>query len=319
LSQDSNVDLETLVARDRLLRTVREYFHRSDAMEVTTPTLGRTGVTDPHLQNLTTVSAQERWFLQTSPEYAMKRLLAQHAHAMFQICQAYRGGESGLRHNPEFTMLEWYRPGFSLTDLMSDIESLLTTLFDALNGESVVFSRIPYAQCFAQHLGADPHSISDADLQRLARTHCDCQHIGEHWDSGSRADYLDVLFSTKVEPQLPSYALVYDYPVCQAALAKLDLKGSVAQRFEVFLNGVEIANGYDELRDAKELRDRFKANNLLREERGLEFIPIDERLLMALPSMPECSGIALGLDRLLMLVLGKTSLDEVITFTSQSI
>ncbi|MCZ6502639.1 MAG: EF-P lysine aminoacylase EpmA [Gammaproteobacteria bacterium] len=314
-----------LLARGKLLRATREYFYQQEVLEVTTPTLGSRGVTDSQLQNLKLRHENQSYYLQTSPEYAMKRLLASGSGSIYQICPAYRGGERGRYHSVEFMMLEWYRVGYSLADLMTDVEQMLCFVADCLGVKEYDFRQLPrvaYKDLFLEHFDIDPHDASTRELRKLTEMAIiDCGHIVDHDDDGTLSDYLDLLFSFVIEPTLLKPTIVYDYPACQVALAQLGEGNgnTVAKRFEVFVNAMELANGYLELGDADELKIRMNRNNKLRAVRGLEIVEPDGQLLDALGDMPECSGIALGVDRLLMVLLGKNSLSEVMTFTSDRI
>ncbi len=292
--------------RARLLRAVREYFHDQGVLEVTTSTLRSHGVTDPNLQNIPVQIGDARMFLQTSPEYAMKELLAETRVSMYQVCPAYRGGEAGRRHRIEFQMLEWYRVGFSSMDLADDVMRLLDTSLKTFGREDVESRRISYRSLFEEHLGFNPHTASDNVLLDAAAA-----RQLSHLDTGSQQeDYLDGLFSAVIEPALSSPTIVFDYPSCQAALAQLrinDEGDEVADRFELYAGGIELGNAYNELKDAAELRARFEAHNDLRRARQLPAMAIDEGFLAAMDRMPACSGIAIGVDRLLMWLL---DLDE---------
>jgi len=326
----TGVSNETLIGRAELLHAVRAYFYQHHVLEVTTPTLGARGVTDSQIQNIEVVQQDQSYFLQTSPEYAMKRLLASMKGPIYQICPAYRGGEQGRNHNIDFMMLEWYRPGFVLSDLMKDVVDLLCAVTAALAPLSPVtgkfnFSNLPriaYRELFENNFSINPHSATALELQAMIELHdIQCDHITNHFDEGTRSDYLDILFSTVIEPQLELPTIVFDYPACQVALARLaEVDGcQVANRFELFARGLELANGYYELGDPLELKDRMRQNNILRSARELPTMQLDEKLLASLESMPVCSGIALGVDRLLMVLLGKSSLAEVVNFTSDNI
>lgn len=318
-------DRSVLLVRGELLHAIREYFYEQEVLEVTTPTLGSRGVTDSQIQNLKLQHENRCYYLQTSPEYAMKRVLALSSGSIYQICPAYRGNEQGRYHSVEFMMLEWYRVGFPLAELMSDVEQMLCSVTASLGLEEYDFHQLPritYKDLFLAHLDIDPHGASTAELRALAEImNIDHKHIVQQDDEGTLSDYLDLLFSFVIEPTLLQPTIVYDYPACQVALAQLgEVDGKrVAKRFEVFVNAMELANGYLELGDADELETRMKRNNELRAVRGLEMVEPDEQLLGALGDMPECSGIALGLDRLLMILLGKNSLSQVMTFTGDRI
>ena len=310
----STVEPRTLKLRAELLRDIRHFFHDRDVLEVTTPSLGAAGVSELHLNNLTLDVAGQTGFLQTSPEYAMKRLLAGGSCAIYQLGPAFRDGESGRRHHFEFTMLEWYRPGFSLAETMAETEALLTELLPGMPG----LQRLEYKTVFEEFTCINPHTITIAQLQQVVREHgVDDSHIDFHDDTGCLGDYLDLLFSSLVEPHL-SHKVVTDFPVCQAALARLKDNSAgetVAARFEIFIRGMEITNGYDELGDSGELRHRFELNNELRARRRLPQIAPDEKLLAAVPFMPRCSGVAMGFDRVLMIRADLDDISRVIHFT----
>ncbi|WP_111892860.1 EF-P lysine aminoacylase EpmA [Acinetobacter sp. MB5] len=310
-------DLEALKARAKMYQRIRQFFAERDAMEVETPILSQAGVTDVHLASVPALrhvqGQQHTNYLQTSPEFAMKRLLASGSGAIFQICKVFRDDEHGRKHNSEFTMLEWYRPAFSLTDLMHETAALLNVCladrFDELR--PMVLS---YKHAFQDRLDINP---LQATLEQLKETAC---RVGLNLDLGDdRLAYMDLLFSHMVEPSLGFDTPVFltDFPPEMASLAKvkIDEDGEqVAARFEVYIEGLELANAYDELVDADVLRQRFTADNAERAAQGLTVMPIDEHLLAALPHMPECSGIALGIDRLLMVAQNKLKLEQVITF-----
>lgn len=320
-----------LRARDRLLRVIRLFFNERGVIEVQTPVVGTAGVTDPHIENIVFQSASRTLYLQTSPEYAMKRLLAGGSGPIFQVCPALRGGESGERHNTEFTMLEWYRPGFSLEQLADEVIALIRRAaaefekefekeFGKTPGET---TSVSYRELFESCYGSNPHRCDADDLARLIEENYGSfpAHIGKN-DAGTQNDLLDYLFSRGIERSLAEPTLVFNFPESQAALAEVveDAEGDrVSARFELFWQGTELANGYFELRDPVELRARFAANNELRRERGMPQIPVDEKLLEALPAMPVCSGVALGIDRLLMLLTDATSIDEVLAFSDRRI
>lgn len=312
-------DALALARRGHLLRTIREFFHQRGVLEVSTPVLGATGVSDVHIENIGVPLSLGHRYLQTSPEYLMKRLLAAGAGAIYQLGPAFRGAESGDRHNTEFTLLEWYRPGFDLPDLAEEVEALLTTVFEAFDRNEPPCRQARYKDLFMARWGVDPHRASLDELRELAGPLAS-DHIAQVDDTGTQNDYLDLLFSAGVETDLRDPVLIFEYPASQAALASTGTDGdgdAVALRFECLWQGVELANGYYELRDADELRQRMQINNALRRARGLPEIPPDEKLLAALPNMPSCSGVALGVDRLLMLLMDRHSLDEVLPFADR--
>jgi lysyl-tRNA synthetase class 2 len=303
-------DLATLRQRAELLAKLRRFFSERNVMEVETPLLCSSGITDPSIEPFTISSGTTPpRFLQTSPEYAMKRLLAAHGEPMFQTARAFRAGEAGARHNPEFSLLEWYRPGFDHHQLMDEVAELVC---ECLGAGSV--EKFSYRQLFLQRLALDPFTASIAELEAVARQHLDAGNL-----SGDRDLWLDLLMSHVLEPQLGKGALtfIYDYPTSQAALARVVAVGdvNVGQRFELYVDGVELANGYCELTDAVEQRQRFTRDNALRRERGQSERPVDEYLLAALEhGLPDCSGVALGIDRLLMLAIGAADIKDVLAF-----
>ena len=304
--------IEQLRRRAELLATIRRFFAARDVLEVETPLLASTGITDPSIEPLTVergVSLPQSRYLQTSPEYAMKRLLAAYGDPVFQIARAFRDGEVGSRHNPEFTLLEWYRPGFDHHRLMTEVAELLV----ACIGDREV-QKISYRQLFLDRLQLDPFTVPVTQLRQVAGRHLDVTSL-----DGDRDMWLDLLLSHVLEPQLVNQGLcfIYDYPASQAALARIvEADGAlVGQRFELYVDGLELANGYFELTDATEQRRRFEQDNARRRERGQTERPLDERLLAALAhGMPECSGVALGVDRLLMLASGVSDIRDVLVF-----
>lgn len=305
--------LDQLKERALLLATVRQFFADREVLEVETPLLAHSTATDVYIQSFPVTNPaagrSRPLYLQTSPEFAMKRLLAAGSGPIYQLCKAFRAEESTRLHNPEFTMLEWYRPGYSLTELMDEVEQLLRAVLSCKQIE-----RCSYRELFLTHLQFDPHQIAVADLRDLARGKIEFSS-----DELSATDYLQQLLAHCIEPALPQYCFIYDYPVAQAALAATGLDESkqlVAHRFELFGNGMEIANGYFELTDGQEQRQRFAADNARRRLLQLPEYPVDEKLLAALASgLPACAGLALGIDRLLMLKVGATDIRDVISFT----
>lgn len=306
--------LEALRRRARGLARIREFFGERGVLEVETPAMAAAGASDVNIASLATTChagpEPERLYLQTSPEFAMKRLLAAGSGPIYQICRAFRDGESGRLHNPEFTLLEWYRPDFDHHALMDELDALLDRLLDPRAPRR----RLTYREAFGEHGGPDPFEAStDALAARAARAGLD-EAGNARFD---RDTLLEFLFSHCVQPRLgDGRVYVYDYPASQAALARVR-KGEppVAERFELFVNGIEIANGYHELGDAGEQRRRFAADGEARERLGLEPMPVDERLLAALErGLPDCAGVAVGLDRLFMVAAGETRIEAVMAF-----
>ncbi|MEB3792704.1 EF-P lysine aminoacylase EpmA [Acinetobacter sp. IK40] len=312
--------IEALKARAAMYQKIRQFFAEREVLEVETPVLSQAGVTDVHLAS---VQVQRHihgklntQYLQTSPEFPMKRLLASGSGPIYQICKVFRDDEHGRKHNSEFTMLEWYRPGLDLKALMHETVDLLATCLAHRFGEirPVVLS---YKHAFQDRLEINP---LQATLKQLKDT---ANRVGLNLDLGDdRLGYMDLLFSHFVEPSLGFDAPVFltDFPPEMASLAKVkqDEEGElVAARFEVYIEGLELANAYDELLDAEVLASRFEADNAERAQQGLPVIPTDQYLLAALPHMPECSGIALGIDRLLMVVMNQVKIDQVIAFPAE--
>jgi len=285
--------------------------------------LGQGGSTDIHLVSLHTLArtdkGQRRLWLQTSPEFHMKRLLAAGSGPIFQLARSFRDGEIGARHNIEFTMLEWYRPQFTLDQLIDETATLIMSLLPSFPGPPVHYR---YRELFHTYVEVDPFTTSLDRLRAIAaeRAQMSAQSLADE----GRETCLDLLMSVVIEPQLGQQELsvVVDYPASQAALARRhqDADGEwVASRFEVYLNGIELANGYDELTDAAEQRTRFAEDNAERRRLGLPEVDVDERLLAALEhGMPEGAGVALGIDRLIQLALGKARLEDVLTFSTPS-
>jgi lysyl-tRNA synthetase class 2 len=316
-----SASIETLRERARLMANVRAFFAQREILEVETPVLGQGGSTDVHLVSLHTMArtdrGQRRLWLQTSPEFHMKRLLAAGSGPIFQLAKSFRDGEFGARHNIEFTMLEWYRPQFTLDKLLDETVTLILSLLPSFPGPVVHYR---YRELFHTHLEVDPFTTSLEKLRSLAakRAQMPVQSLAEE----GRDTCLDLLMSVVIEPLLgqSELSVVEDYPASQAALARRhqDADGEwVASRFELYLNGVELANGYHELTDAAEQRARFAEDNAERRRTGLPEVDVDERLLAALEhGMPEGAGVALGVDRLIQLALGKSRLEDVLAFAT---
>ncbi|WP_151714292.1 EF-P lysine aminoacylase EpmA [Acinetobacter bereziniae] len=310
-------DLQALKARAKLYQQIRQFFEQRDVLEVETPILSQAGVTDVHLASIQAhrhlQGKKLTHYLQTSPEFAMKRLLASGSGAIYQICKVFRDDEHGRKHNSEFTMLEWYRPHFSLKDLMFEVTDLLNVVLAERFGD-VRPTVLSYKHAFIDRLDLNPLKATLSELKDAAH------RVGLNLDLGDdRLAYIDLLFSHMVEPSLGFDTPVFltDFPPELASLAKtkIDEDGElVAARFELYIEGLELANAYDELIDAAVLRCRFQADNAEREKLGLHVMPVDEYLLTALPNMSECAGIALGIDRLLMVVMNQMKLEKVITF-----
>ncbi|WP_108126299.1 EF-P lysine aminoacylase EpmA [Saccharospirillum mangrovi] len=300
--------LHNLQRRARCLADIRAFFAERSVLEVDTPLLSNQGITDVNLANIRTTDGG---FLQTSPEYAMKRLLAAGIGDCYQLGHVFRQDESGPRHNAEFTLLEWYRLGWDDRQLMDEVAQLCRHL--AGQPELKVEQR-SYADAFVRAGLPDPHRAELDELKSAVQ-----QHLSADSHGWSRDDCLDALMALVVEPSLPADQLTFIalYPASQAALARfVEVDGlTLARRFELYWGGLELANGYFELTDADEQQRRFAADQQRRAAQGLPAAEMDERLLAALRSgLPECAGVALGVDRLLMRILGEDRIEAVLPF-----
>ena len=297
-----------LAERAELNAQIRSFFAERGVLEVETPLLSAATVTDLHLASFAVPTEEgARRYLQTSPEFAMKRLVAAGSGPVYQLGRAFRQGESGRFHNPEFTLLEWYRPGWNHHELMDEMDAFLGVVLSSERAE-----RSTYAEVFERYVQIDPHRASVEDLERAAAVF---DVVG--LDGADRDTWLHLLMSHGVEPHLGQDrpVFVHDFPATQAALARVRLEETpLAERFEVYFRGVELANGFHELRDAVEQRRRFEDDLTKRRDAGLPEPPIDERLLAALDHFPDCAGVALGVDRLMMLGSGAAHIDEVLAF-----
>lgn len=306
--------IEVLQSRARLNRVIRDFFAARDVLEVETPLLCHSTATDPHLQSFAVPAGRDTLYLQTSPEFPMKRLLAAGSGPIYQLGKAFRCEETSRLHNPEFTLLEWYRPGWTLTQLVDEVEALVRHAAAAFGVAMPPFPRIIHAQVFGQVLGLNPHTCTDAEL--LAAAH---RHINGNFAGLDRNGLLDLLMSHVVEPALPvAGAFVEDFPASQAALSRTVTRADgtrVAQRAELYIGGMEIANGYQELVDAAEQQTRFQADRDYRIRQGLPVLPLPHGLLGALAhGLPESAGVALGVDRLLLILTGARHISDVIAF-----
>nr|VFK41556.1 MAG: lysyl-tRNA synthetase, class 2 [Candidatus Kentron sp. TC]VFK44970.1 MAG: lysyl-tRNA synthetase, class 2 [Candidatus Kentron sp. TC] len=309
-------DLAALRLRAETLACMRGFFAERGVLEVETPLLASTTAPDPHLASMEVDCSgwsgggrTGRFFLQTSPEFFMKRLLAAGSGPIFQIGRAFRAGERGAHHNPEFTILEWYRPAFDREELMNEVESLVRSLLPVGPAE-----RMTYLAAFQRHAGFDPFRAPPSLLRDRAIG------LGAAPDDARSLDRnacLDLIFGCIVQPALGEGAVfLFHFPAAQAVMARLATDNpSVAERFELFVDGIELANGYHELTNSREQRSRFLTDGERRKRMGLPEAPVDERLLMALThGLPDCAGVALGVDRLLMLLSGAPDLDAVMAF-----
>lgn len=306
---------EQLALRAALLAATRDFFAAREVLEVETPLLVNAGVTDINLRPVPLVIDGREMFLQTSPEYAMKRLLAAGSGDIYQLCRVVRGDERSRLHNPEFTLLEWYRRGLAYNELIAEVAELLNTLANAAGRHHRPLRKTRYREAFEQALAIDPLTISWSALVTLAIEHGLDRETAAHL---SRDELLDFLMAVVIGPALGKneWLAVTHYPASQAALARLDpVDARVALRFEIYADGIELANGFEELADAAEQRARFSADNLERAARGLPVIAIDEHLLAALEAgLPHCSGVAVGFDRAVMVASGAEQIDDIIAF-----
>lgn len=305
-----SASIETLKARAELLSSIRVFFSARGVLEVETPILSRYATVDKHIESFAVPNPQSpipnpSLWLHTSPEFAMKRLLAAGSGPIYQICHVFRREESGRHHNPEFSMLEWYRPGFDHHRLMQEVADLIQA-----TGIPGTCAKLSYREAFVRHAGLDPFT---AKLEQL-RQRLPLQDFALETD---RDFWLDLLMSHVVGPQLGRDApeFIYDFPASQAALSRIN--GEVAERFELFWKGIELANGFHELTDAAEQKTRFEADLSWRGQQGRVQSPYDKYLIAALESgLPSCAGVALGLDRLLMLKLDFPNLASTLAFDS---
>jgi len=308
--------LETLRARARLLATLRAYFARQGVMEVATPIRSLAATVDPHIESLR--SGEDAW-LHTSPEFAMKRLLASGSGPIYQLCHVFRADEVGSHHQPEFTLLEWYRPGFDHLKLMDEVEALI----QATGAPVLCYERISYGDAFRRYAGVDPfNATADHLCSVLARAGVALATAPEPYDAHDVDFWRELCMASVVSPRLGEQApcFVYDYPASQAALARVDdsVSPPVARRFELFWRGVELANGFHELNDAAEQRRRFENDLQQRHRRGQCLPPMDEALIEAIEyGLPDCAGVALGVDRLLMLLLKLPTVAETQAFDAE--
>ncbi len=309
--------LRALHLRAELYATLRAFFAERGVLEVETPILSAAGNTDPNIESFSTefsghveAGAQLRW-LRTSPEFPLKRLLAEGIGDCYELGRVFRNGEAGRTHNPEFTMLEWYRVGIDQRVLASEVQELVE-LAMALVGRSVVRRTICYRDWFRAEIDLDPFFASETQLQ---------QALGDVRIEGGglrRDDWLDLLVTHRLQPRLDADValVVHDFPASQCALARVvECDGvRVAERFECYLGRRELANGYHELNDANEQRRRFEADLAVRRARGQAEVAIDLRLIAALPQLPDCAGVALGIERLLQAMLDADDLGGVLAY-----
>ena len=312
-----SASLAALRLRAEVYRRIREFFHHRQVLEVETPMLSEAGNTDPNIESFhlqfsgTSLAGGKTRWLRTSPEFPMKRLLASGLGDCYELGRVFRNGEFGRRHNPEFSMLEWYRVGWDHRRLIAECVELVIGLF-ALKDKTLEISQCSYRDLFIAGAGVDPFADSEQYLRAAvsARTEMDLHSL-------TRDDLLDILLTHAIEPDMPSDRLtvIYDFPASQCALARIrDGEQPVAERFELYVGAIELANGYHELNDAGEQRRRFNGDLHRRRQRGGMLPAIDDNLLAALPDLPNCAGVAMGVDRLLMALLPAETLAEAVAF-----
>lgn len=308
--------MAALQLRARLHALIHRFFAERKVLEVETPILSAAGNTEPNIESFSVqfsghvdAGARERW-LRTSPEFPLKRLLAAGVGDCYELGRVFRNGEAGGRHNPEFSMLEWYRVGWDHRRLMHETIELVEAAL-ALQGRRAEVLIVGYRQLFIEELGLDPAHAPLDDLRApLAGQGIDPAGL-------TRDDWLDLLLTHKLQPVFPRnrITVIHDYPASQCALAKLRAGDPpLAERFELYLGRYELANGYHELNDAAEQRARFERDNARRRERGQRELPLDEQLLAVLGAMPDCAGVALGIERLLMCLAGTDAIADVLAF-----
>ena len=308
---------EFLQQRSRYLHKIREYFYKTNALEVNTPVLSQFATVDPNIESFSTKfnTSGKTYYLRTSPEFAMKRLLANGSGDIYSIATVFRNEQHGRLHNPEFTMLEWYRLKFTLNELMDEVTNILVRLSTEFNE----IARYSYTDVFQQYLGINPHKIDNNKLLKITRNNINIT------SNLTRENCLDLLFDQIIQPKLTTnnntFAgyYIYDYPEQMADLAQISFckksDALVANRFELFINGIEIANGYYELLVATEQEQRFQQAQQRRKTNGQRVIAYDQNLIDALKyGLPCCSGVAIGLDRLFMLLQHKDKLADVLPF-----
>lgn len=310
-----NSEIHLARARQQMIQRIRDYFLHEGVTEVCTPALTSTAVTDPSISSLQVSNNDKYGFLQTSPEFAMKRLLAAGYPDIYQICQVFRGNESGRRHLLEFTMVEWYRLNFTLQNIIDDTIQLLKTLLGDQARQPPIL--ISYSEAFENALGIDPLVISSQELANMLKADENlCDAMNADHDA-----WLDLAMATCVAPSFPvdQLTIVSHFPASQASLAQLcPIDNCLADRFEVFFGTTELANGFVELTDATEQRKRFKNEQEKRLRNGQSIPMIDDALIASLEEgLPPCAGVALGVDRALMVAEGIDDINQVVTFTPE--
>ena len=317
---------KVLLERALLLKNIRAFFDARNVLEVETPLLSFGATTDPHLDSLQSHFRKQVCYLNTSPEYAMKRLLVSLKKPVYQVCKAFRDDELGANHNPEFSLLEWYQPGYDDVLLMDELETLVkhviqsSSFFGSFKGVTKPFQRLSYQQAFEQVAEINPHKTTSAECHQVAIKNNIPVPQGLGIDENELNNWLDWLLTQMILPSFKKdgFGFIYDYPAAQCALAKVALnaqKTPVAKRFELFFGEIELANGFYELTDADEQLARFQQENQLRKKAGKSESKIDVKFIAALKDgLPECAGVALGLDRLLMVLSGVDHIEKVLSF-----
>ncbi len=302
---------QILQRRAMLLQDIRDFFQQREVLEVETPILSPYANVDPAIESFSVREQGKDYYLHTSPEFAMKRLLAAGSGAIFQIAKVFRQEELGRWHHPEFTLLEWYRPQWTLSALMEEVLALIQSLDNQFKQLSVQYDT--YQKIFQRYTGIDPLNTTVSVLRQYSQNAgFAVEGLGEDKDA-----WLDLLMVHVIEPKMASgITFISEYPTTQAALARINsCNPQVADRFEMYIKGVEIANGFYELKDAKEQELRFMQDNRYRKQHQQAVLPYDRKLLMALEDgLPDCSGVAVGVDRLLMLATGATHIEQVLSF-----
>ena len=305
---------ENRVLRAQLNRVIREFFEKRGVLEVETPILSEAGNTEPNIESFQTEfhgrsdsTSPKRW-MRTSPEFMLKRMLAAGYGDCYELGRVFRDGEAGGRHNPEFTMLEWYRMGWTLDDLIEECVELMLLISSMRDDFKPTINRVTFQELYQKRFNLDPFSASIEEL-REPLSGIEIDPLGL-----TRDDWLDLLMTHHIQPsmEVDELWIVTDFPATQAALARIE--GQVAKRFEIYWNRLEIANGYDELIDANEQYNRFRNDQAKRVTRGQPFIALDERLIDAIPELSPCSGVAIGVDRLMMILAGTDRIRDVIAF-----
>ena len=299
--------VDSIKLRALVYQKIRAFFDGLSYLEVDTPLLSMATNTDVHIQSIAASACSSSLYLQTSPEFAMKRLLVEGSGSIYQICHAFRDEERGTLHRPEFTLLEWYSLGFDYLALINQMQDLIGCLLE----QELTFHKISYFESFQKHLTLDLITASLTECQQCVAAYIPGIYIRQL----NRDDCLDLLMSQVVSKRFEGFTVVYDYPASQASLSRIKIdEPHLAERFELFYNDMELANGFSELTDANEQRQRFLEDNQKRAAAGLNVYPIDEEFLLALEQgLPDCAGVALGLDRILMVMQQVDSIGEVMT------